>query len=91
MNMPHDATFAVPLPKRPEAFHNLAATNASTSIRIVPAHHHGKTATPSRTRQPRTSGPAVRRGHAEGRTRNEASPTAGAAAAQVPGISHGPC
>ncbi|HEY4641056.1 MAG TPA: tyrosinase family protein [Thermoanaerobaculia bacterium] len=42
MAMSHDATFAVPLPKRPEAFHNLAATNVSTSIRIVPAHGHGK-------------------------------------------------
>ena len=42
MAMSHDATFAVPMPKRPEAFHNLAAASVSTSIRIVPAHGHGK-------------------------------------------------
>jgi tyrosinase len=32
-----DATFAVPLPKAPEAFKSLAATNATVDIRIVPA------------------------------------------------------
>lgn len=32
-----DATFAVPLPKAPEAFKGLAATNATVDIRIVPA------------------------------------------------------
>jgi tyrosinase len=42
MSMSPDATFAVPLPKRPEAFHNLAAANVSTSIRIAPSHGHGK-------------------------------------------------
>ena len=35
---PGDATFAVPLPKNQQAFKGLAATNATTQIRIVPAH-----------------------------------------------------
>jgi len=35
---PGDATFAVPLPKSPQAFKGLAGTNATTEIRIVPAH-----------------------------------------------------
>ena len=34
---PGDATFAVPLPKAPQAFKGLAATNATVEIRIVPA------------------------------------------------------
>jgi tyrosinase len=34
---PGDATFAVPLPKAPQAFKGLAATNATVDIRIVPA------------------------------------------------------
>jgi tyrosinase len=41
MNMSgNDATFTVPLPKTPTAFHNLAAAAANTSvnIRIVPAY-----------------------------------------------------
>jgi tyrosinase len=43
--MPADATFTVPLPKAPEAFHNFAAvTNAPVSIRIVPAQGHGEKA-----------------------------------------------
>ena len=33
-----DATFAVPLPKTPQAFKGLAATNATVEIRIVPAY-----------------------------------------------------
>ena len=42
-NMSHmheggDATFAVPLPKAPQAFRSLAAVNATVNIRIVPAH-----------------------------------------------------
>lgn len=42
-NMSHhgtgaNATFAVPLPKVPQAFKGLAATNATVEIRIVPAH-----------------------------------------------------
>jgi tyrosinase len=41
--MPLDATFAVPLPKAPQAFHNLgAAANASVNIRVVPSHPHGE-------------------------------------------------
>jgi tyrosinase len=32
----HDTTFAVPLPKTPEAFHGLAATNATVNIRVLP-------------------------------------------------------
>ncbi|AIE85851.1 tyrosinase family protein [Fimbriimonas ginsengisoli] len=45
MSMPGmagDATFSVPLPKTPEAFHTLGA-NATTAvnIRLVPAHGHG--------------------------------------------------
>jgi tyrosinase len=37
--MPSDATFAVPLPKGPQAFHNLeGAPTASVSIRIVSSH-----------------------------------------------------
>jgi len=38
MNMTgsHDVTFVVPLPKRPEAFQNLAAANATVNIRVVP-------------------------------------------------------
>jgi tyrosinase len=42
-HMPADATFAVPLPKAPQAFHNLeAATTASVNIRVVPSHPHGE-------------------------------------------------
>jgi len=42
-NMSHhaaggDATFAVPLPKAPQAFKGLATTNATIEIRIVPAN-----------------------------------------------------
>ena len=33
-----DASFAVPLPKAPQAFQGLAAANAQVNIRIVPAH-----------------------------------------------------
>ena len=35
---PADATFAVPLPKAPQAFTGLAAVNAAVNISIVPAH-----------------------------------------------------
>ena len=43
--MSQDATFAVPLPKKPEAFHMLAAqANASVNIRVVPSHSHGEKA-----------------------------------------------
>jgi tyrosinase len=45
MNMSEDATFAVPLPKRPEAFHSLEATNVAVNIRIIPAQARGQ-ATP---------------------------------------------
>jgi tyrosinase len=45
MPMAEDATFAVPLPKRPEAFHNLAAAQVSVNIRIVPAQARGKSTT----------------------------------------------
>jgi len=41
--MPLDATVAVPLPKAPQAFHNLgAAANASVNIRVVPSQPHGE-------------------------------------------------
>jgi tyrosinase len=36
MGPAHDATFAIPLPKTPEAFHGLTAANATVNIRIVP-------------------------------------------------------
>lgn len=41
--MAGDATFAVPLPRKPQAFRNLAAaeTNSAVNIRIVPAHGRG--------------------------------------------------
>ena len=39
-----DATFAVPLPKAPQAFTGLAAVNSTVNIRIVPAD--GNTQTP---------------------------------------------
>lgn len=40
--MPADATFVLPLPKAPEAFHNFtAAVNASVSIRVVPSQGQG--------------------------------------------------
>lgn len=43
--MASDVTFAVPMPRAPEAFHNLAAAaNAPVSIRIVPTHVHGEKA-----------------------------------------------
>lgn len=32
----HDVTFAFPLPKKPEAFHGLAAANATVSVQVVP-------------------------------------------------------
>lgn len=38
-----DATFAVPLPKAPQAFKGLAAATASVNIRIVPAYGRRKT------------------------------------------------
>jgi tyrosinase len=41
--MATDATFAVPLPKAPAAFHNFAALKTSSvSIRVVPSHGHGE-------------------------------------------------
>lgn len=45
MNMTgsHDVTFVVPLPRTPEAFHNLAAANATVSIRVVPQNPALKT------------------------------------------------
>jgi len=42
MEMSEDATFAVPLPRRQEAFHGLAAAQVSVNIRVVPAQAHGK-------------------------------------------------
>jgi tyrosinase len=42
MEMAEDASFAVPLPKRPEAFHNLEAAQVSVNIRVVPAQPRGK-------------------------------------------------
>ena len=42
MAMSEDATIAVPLPKRREAFHNLEAAQVSVNIRIVPSQPHGK-------------------------------------------------
>jgi tyrosinase len=39
---PGDATFAVPLPVRAEAFGSLEAASVAVSIRIVPAHPLGK-------------------------------------------------
>ncbi len=39
---PGDATFAVPLPMRAEAFGNLEAASVAVNIRIVPAHPLGK-------------------------------------------------
>jgi len=45
MAMGEEATFAVPLPKRPEAFHNLLAAQVSVDIRVVPSHGHGKATT----------------------------------------------
>ncbi|MEA2327777.1 MAG: tyrosinase, partial [Thermoanaerobaculia bacterium] len=42
MAMAEDATFAVPLPKRREAFHNLEAAQVSVNIRLVPTQAHGK-------------------------------------------------
>jgi tyrosinase len=42
MKMPADATFAIPLPKAPEAFLNFeAAKNALVNIRIVSSQGHG--------------------------------------------------
>jgi len=44
MKMSHDATFAVPLPKRPAAFRTLAlgaAQNARVEIRVVPSNGQG--------------------------------------------------
>jgi tyrosinase len=42
VGMAHDATFAVPLPKAPEAFHALnAAPNVSVTIRVVPSQGQG--------------------------------------------------
>jgi tyrosinase len=38
MKMSADAAFAVPLPKRPEAFAIGAANNATLNIRVVPSH-----------------------------------------------------
>jgi tyrosinase len=39
MNMAHDATFAIPLPKAAPAFPNLgAARNVTLNVRVVPAH-----------------------------------------------------
>ncbi len=42
--MEHDDTFAIPLPKAPEAFHSLTAAKATVNIRIVPSHGHGEKA-----------------------------------------------
>jgi tyrosinase len=42
MAMSEDVTFAVPLPKHREAFHNLAAAQVSVNIRLVPVQAHGK-------------------------------------------------
>lgn len=39
---PADASFAVPLPKAPQAFPGLEATNVPVNIRIVPAQGHGQ-------------------------------------------------
>jgi tyrosinase len=36
-NMPANATFALPLPKAPEAFHALAAETTTVNIRVVPS------------------------------------------------------
>jgi tyrosinase len=44
MAMSEDVTFAVPLPKRREMFHNLAAAQVSVNIRLVPVQAHGKAA-----------------------------------------------
>jgi tyrosinase len=38
--MAHDATFIVPLPRAPQAFHNLEARNVAVNIRILPTHGH---------------------------------------------------
>jgi tyrosinase len=43
--MAEEATFAVPLPKKSEAFHNLAAADVSTSIRVVPVQQDQPAAT----------------------------------------------
>ncbi|HET7436840.1 MAG TPA: tyrosinase family protein [Thermoanaerobaculia bacterium] len=45
MEMPEEATFAVPLPMQRAAFQNLDAANVAISVRVVPAHKLGK-ATP---------------------------------------------
>jgi tyrosinase len=42
MEMVEEATFAVPLPKRREAFGSLAAAQVSLNIRVVPAQARGK-------------------------------------------------
>lgn len=42
MEMAEEATFAVPLPKRREAFGNLEAAQVSVNIRVVPAQPIGK-------------------------------------------------
>jgi tyrosinase len=42
MAMAEEATFAVPLPMRREAFHNLAAAQVSVNIRVVPTQADGK-------------------------------------------------
>jgi tyrosinase len=45
MGMEGNATFAVPLPKSPEAFHNFAAAaNAQVNIRVVPSHNQNENA-----------------------------------------------
>jgi tyrosinase len=41
--MPTEATFSVPLPKAPQAFHNFAAARiAPVEIRVVPSNGHGE-------------------------------------------------
>jgi tyrosinase len=41
--MAMDATFAVPLPKTPQAFRALAATNnTAVNIRIIPTHSRSR-------------------------------------------------
>lgn len=42
MEMSHDATFVVPLPKRREAYQNLDAAQVAVNIRVVPAQEKGK-------------------------------------------------
>ena len=53
--METDATFAVPLPRKAEAFHGLAAAaNIAVAIRIVPSHNHGESAPPLKAATVRT-------------------------------------